>query len=130
MEWKVIRTAGPDPRCNCHGWVFAGGRYWLHGAFVESILHDNGYEPAGHTRPGDVAIFRNSAGEMMHSGLVRSVGDDGLVLVESKWGQLGRYIHIADEHMYRGLHATYYHTARGGHQLQGVQAHTPAGNGG
>ena len=24
---KVIRIAGPDAACNCHGWVFTGGQY-------------------------------------------------------------------------------------------------------
>src|SRR5262249_33256339 len=37
----LIRTAGPDPASNCHGWVFAGGRFWIDGSDVEIILADN-----------------------------------------------------------------------------------------
>jgi hypothetical protein len=122
LEMKLIQTGPADPTCNCHGWVFAAGRYWVRGAFVERILRDNGYKTIDQTRPGDVAIFRDATGQVTHSALVRSVSEDGLVLVESKWGRLGRFVHTADDHIYRGHTATYYRTARGGHQLEGVQS--------
>ena len=39
----VTRVAPVDPACNCHGWVFTGGRFWVSGEDVPRILEDNGY---------------------------------------------------------------------------------------
>src|SRR5262249_11169044 len=35
---KVNRTGTPTVDTNCHGWVFTGGRYWVKGEAVQSIL--------------------------------------------------------------------------------------------
>jgi hypothetical protein len=130
LDMKLIQLSPGDPGYNCHGWVFAGGRYWLRGAFVDHILSDNGYRTTPRARPGDVAVFRNDRGEVTHSALVRSASGDGLVLVESKFGRLGRYIHTVDEHLYRGQAVTYYRTDRGSHYLQGLGADTASAIGG
>jgi hypothetical protein len=124
LERKLIQTAQSDPRYNCHGWVFAAGRYWVKGAAVEGILQDNRYRRTRRPGPGDLVVFRNSTGQVTHSGLVHSVSANGLVLLESKWGQLGRYIHSAGDHSYRGHEVTYYRSKRGSHQLRGVSEDT------
>src|SRR4051794_2982363 len=31
MAERVIRVAPASDTCNCHGWVFTGGRYWVNG---------------------------------------------------------------------------------------------------
>ena len=41
----VIRKLPASDDCNCHGWVFAGGHYWLEADDVECILSENGYQP-------------------------------------------------------------------------------------
>src|SRR5205085_12006905 len=69
---RLIRTAPPDEGYNCHGWVFAAGRFWLNPADVEAVLQDNGYRPVDDPRPGDVAIFRDGRGALTHTGLVRA----------------------------------------------------------
>src|SRR5262249_29264911 len=38
---KVIQTAGADAAYNCHGWVFAGGRFHIRGQDIETILAEN-----------------------------------------------------------------------------------------
>ena len=43
---EFIRLAPPDPAANCHGWVFAEGRFWVDGNDVNHILADNGYYEA------------------------------------------------------------------------------------
>jgi hypothetical protein len=120
FDFHLIRTAPADGNYNCHGWVFTAGRYWVRGIFVERILKDNGYRVAPRVRPGDLAVFRNASGEVTHTALVHSVGSNGQVLVESKWGRLGRYLHTPDQHAYRGQAVSYLRTARGGHLLQGL----------
>jgi hypothetical protein len=119
---KLIQTDGPDPRYNCHGWVFTGGRAWVRGGSVEQILKDNNYQPVAKPSAGDVAVYRQH-GEVTHTAIVRGFTDDGTVLLESKWGKLGRYIHTADGHVYRAHACTYYTTARrGGHVLRTAKA--------
>lgn len=121
---RLIRTAPSDLTHNCHGWVFAAGLHWVKSRDVQTILDDNGYTPVIVPQVGDVVIYRNSSGEIVHSGLVRAA-DPSLVLVESKWGALGRYVHRPAEQCY-GEHFSYYHSSRRGHVLQGINSTLPS----
>ena len=42
-------------------------------------------------------VYRDEQNEIVHTGLVRMAFDDGRVLVESKWGLGGRYLHLAND---------------------------------
>jgi hypothetical protein len=117
---RVIRTGPAGRDCNCHGWVFTGGRYWLRGQHVEPVLHDNGYAAVDRPRPGDLAVFRDAERQIVHSGLVRAATDEGLILIESKWGRLGRFLHTPTDHCYRNSTCTYYRSGRAGHRLRGL----------
>ena len=117
LAHEVIRLAGPDPACNCHGWVFTGGKYGVPGESVDAILSDNGYTIVRDAAEGDLIVYRDAAGEVLHTGLVRLVGADGLILVESKWGPLGLYLHPPKAQPW-GHNITYYRSARQGHLLK------------
>jgi hypothetical protein len=119
LTGKWIRRGPADDTSNCHGWVFAGGRYNLGGRFVDTILADNGYTEVSDPAVGDVCVYRGAVGEVSHTGLVRAVLADGTVLVESKWGRLGVYLHAAGESCY-GTAFTFHHSDRGGHTLVGL----------
>jgi hypothetical protein len=119
MSERLIRTAPPNPVYNCHGWTFTGGRYWVKGEDVARILQDNGYRPVASPRPNDLAIYRNIHGQIAHSGIVRAADDAGMILVESKWGTLSRYIHPADVQSY-APRCTYHRSQRLGHCLDGL----------
>jgi hypothetical protein len=88
----LVYQASPTRRwrykANCHGYTFLGGDYWLRNAQVKQILEDNGWVivSAEDAQPGDVAIYRDSTGTIVHSAIV--VGKDlkGHVLVDSKSG--------------------------------------------
>lgn len=117
---RLLRTGPPDRRCNCHGWTFTGGRYLIHGADVPTILADNDYQPVSVPQPGDLIVYRDSEGtRVLHTGIVRTAGPDAPLLIESKWGLLGRYVHAPESQPY-GPHFTYYRSARPGHLLQGL----------
>lgn len=105
---------------NCHGFVFTAGRYCIGGSQVDAILEDNGYQPVEAPRPEDVAVYRDAEGRVVHSGIVRGVASDGAVLVESKWGQAGRFVHRHDRQPYADASCTFYRTARAGHLLRGA----------
>jgi hypothetical protein len=120
LDRHLIQTGGPDRQYNCHGWVFTGGRYWVRGAYVETVLKENGYKAVTRPAANDLAVFRNEAGDVTHTALVRSVTAEGAVLLESKWGQLGRYLHNDTRHAYAAGTGTYYRSARPGHVLRGL----------
>ena len=101
MPLKLIQTAAADFGSNCHGWVFAAGRFHLRGQDVDTILTDNGYTTAAQPRSGDVIVYRDSLGAVLHSGLVR-LADNDIILIESKWGGFGRYMHAAANQPYSG----------------------------
>jgi hypothetical protein len=114
-----IRTGNADDRYNCHGWVFTNGLYWIKGEQVEQIIKENGYQQVSEPRENDLAIFRSEKGAIVHSGLVRALTRGGLVLIESKWGRAGRFLHSPDFNLYGGT-CTFYHSSRPGHCLHGL----------
>jgi hypothetical protein len=118
FDGRLIRRAEAGDYCNCHGWVFTGGRYWVGGDDVDQILEDNGYQPASQPRPGDLAIFRE-AGKVSHTAVVRAVGEGLPVLVEGKWGWMGVFLHGVGDSCY-GTNYTYYRSPREGHVLAGL----------
>ena len=92
METTIQR--GPaDPTANCHGWVFLDSRFLISGEAVQRILDDNGYELTDEPKAGDVIIYRSDNREIVHSGLVRGVLNDDTIIIESKWGIEGTFLH-------------------------------------
>jgi hypothetical protein len=128
-RWDLHDTVIYQPlgwqHTNCHGYVFTAGHYWVGGAQVDLILEDNGYHAVSAVRPDDVAVYRDGDGKVMHSGIVRGVGSDGVILVESKWGQGGRFIHRHDRSPYQGTDCAFYRSPRQGHVVHGVYPGTP-----
>src|SRR5262249_13589574 len=57
LDQHLIQTGPVDASYNCHGWVFAGGKFWVRGAAVPDILKDNGYFTVARPQPGDIAVF-------------------------------------------------------------------------
>jgi hypothetical protein len=125
LSERVITMPDQDMDCNCHGWAFTGGRYWILSEQVQGILDDNGYREVLLARPGDLIIYREVNDDIIHTGVVRTVGDNGPLLVESKWGGIGRFVHAPDTHCYGDLPWKYYRSARAGHILRGL-ADSPA----
>jgi len=117
---RLIRTGPATEVTNCHGWVFTAGEYWLAPDDVELILTDNNYESVSEPGPGDLVIYREGS-KLLHSGVVRTLMNDGSILVESKWGWMGTFIHPVGGTCY-GRGVTYYHSLRGGHTLTGLDA--------
>jgi hypothetical protein len=117
----VIRKLPATDDCNCHGWVFAGGHYWLEADDVECILSENGYQAMTAPQIGDLVIYRNDAGAISHSGIVRAVLQDGVPIIESKWCWMGVFLHQVGDTDY-GSNFTYYRTDRGSHLMAGLPA--------
>lgn len=120
----IILRAPPDKWANCHGWVFTGGAYLMRGREVAKLLADNGYQVVDHPTVNDVVVYRGGKGTILHTGLVRGVLDDGTVLVESKWGLEGRYLHRPEDQPY-SPQFSYYRSPRVGHLATLVSPDTP-----
>jgi hypothetical protein len=126
LDDQVIRRGKADGVSNCHGWVFAHGRFILGHDSVELILDENGYTETHEPEPGDVVVY-GSRGAISHTGIVRYVTEGLPVIVESKWGALGVFIHPADRTPY-GTQYSFYRSHRQGHLLAGLgDANTPKG---
>ena len=119
LDDYVIRRGPADDNSNCHGWVFTGGKYAILGHEVDTILLENEYQPAIIPHAGDLCVYRNESNAILHTALVRSVFDDGTVLVEGKWGHLGVFLHSVQHSVY-GTHFGFYHSARSTHLLSSI----------
>lgn len=117
LNHQVIRVAPPDPSSNCHGWVFTGGRCAVPGRAVDRILSDNRYQRVALPKQGDLIVYRNENGEVEHTGIVEAIGEDGLILIKSKWGAIGLYIHAPEAQPWSN-HYAYYRSRRPGHKLK------------
>jgi len=120
LNRHAIEVSAPTLDYNCHGWVFTGGRHWVRGSAVAQILADNGYGEVSRPRLEDLVVYRNAKGDIIHTGVVQALLPQGVVLIESKWGQMGRFLHRPEENCYRGSTFSFYHSERGSHQLRGL----------
>lgn len=116
-EGRLILAGVTEALSNCHGWVFTGGRYCLSAADVESILRDNAYARVDRPAPRDLIVYRDAQGAPVHTGIVKAVGADGFVLVESKWGQLQVFWHTPDDQRYSERY-DYWRSDRPGHLVR------------
>ena len=112
---QFIRLTEPDSMANCHGWVFTGGQYGIRDPEVAGILADNDYAEVAEPREGDLAIYFRGD-QISHSGLVRLADKKSPILVESKWGPFGVYLHPVEKHPWPGP-CKFYRSARSGHLL-------------
>ncbi|MBI1914647.1 MAG: hypothetical protein HYS12_07900 [Planctomycetes bacterium] len=121
---RLIATGGRTVESNCHGWVFAGNRFWLMGKDVERILVDNDYGLVTDPVTGDLVIYRDASGAIVHSAIVRGQTGNGQMLVESKWGRRGCYVHEPKIQPF-GERFEYYRSPRKGHRLSGTEVPYP-----
>lgn len=116
VDNTVIVRGNPDSSSNCHGWVFTGGEFLLDIQGIKTILEDNGYRLCTSPQPGDVIIYYLSGDVVSHTGLVSGVLHDGTVIIESKWGIEGRFLHRPEDQPYSAKFA-YYHSDRAGNTI-------------
>jgi hypothetical protein len=115
FDRQIIRRQPASDHCNCHGWVFTGGKFAIASEMVDAILSENDYRPVDHPLPGDLAIYGRS-GYRTHTAIVRYVTPDMPVLVEGKWGSGSVYLHSVEQY---GALDAFYRSPRGGHLLAG-----------
>lgn len=114
---SMIQRGSANPLANCHGWVFLDSQYLMTPEGVQRVLDDNGYEVVSEPSGGDVIIYRNDNREIVHSGIVRGVLNDGTIIVESKWGTEGLFLHNPEDQPYSQTFE-YYRTSRRDHHVK------------
>lgn len=94
--FQFIRTAPADVSYNCHGWTFRAGKRSVGDSEVTEWINSPRYKQVvTRPMPSDIVIYYKGD-SICHSGIVQSISRNGIVLVESKWGTLGRFIHPID----------------------------------
>jgi hypothetical protein len=104
FPFGVIQTGPPDESYVCHDWALGHEAKEQVKGEIDEVLRKQGYRRVPRPFLGDVIVYRSPGGSIMHSGVVKAVGKNGFVLIESKWGALGRYLH---EPKVEGLEASY-----------------------
>ena len=104
---KIIYYSDQLPNFNCYSLVFTNGKArHISEKDVENIISDNNYKEIltsaigkklekssrGLLQRGDVVIYRNTYGKMIHAGIVAGI-ENGKIYVVSKWGYAGLYLH-------------------------------------
>lgn len=120
----AIPRSPSSPQANCHGWVFSDNQFLLQGRYVEWILKDNGYAQTQSPGPEDLVVYRDEHGSIVHTGIVRGVLDDGTIMIESKFGLDGLYLHEPQAQPY-ATDYVFYHSARHGHTIA-IEDSTPS----
>lgn len=118
---STIQRGPPSLDANCHGWVFLDSQFMINGDAVQHILDDNAYELVEEPKPGDVIIYRDVNRHIIHSGLVRGILNDDTVIIESKWGTEGVFLHDPDGTPYT-VDYEYYRSPRSDHRVKLVPA--------
>lgn len=106
-DLQFIRTSQPEPSYNCHGWTFAGGKRAVGDGEVYRLISGFRYRPVIIPEPDDIVVYFDRQNILCHSGIVKATGANGFVLVESKWGALGRFMHKLEAPQVAASHAYY-----------------------
>jgi RHS repeat-associated protein len=90
--------AGPESKdkraeCNCHGLTFAGGKYWIENNQVDKLLKGDNYHRTDTPKVGDIAVYRNADGEVVHSATVTKTEGEGTVTEVSGLGGIQTQAH-------------------------------------
>jgi hypothetical protein len=117
QHYAIEQVSEANLQTNCHGWVFGGGLCLLSGEQVKQILIDHCYYPVLMPIPGDLIVYFDDQGRVPHSGIVSSITSDGEVLVESKFGIGGRYLHTPEAQPF-GSSYGFFRTDRLQHTVQ------------
>jgi hypothetical protein len=74
--------------CDCHGLTFAEGKYWINNDQTDKLLKGDNYKKTDKPQVGDVVVYRDASGEVVHSTTVTAVDDKDKVTEVSGLGGL------------------------------------------
>lgn len=82
---------------DCHGVTFGDGKYWINNDQVDKVIKGDKYkERKGDPKPGDVGVYRDAAGKVVHSVKVKSVDPKTKKVKVDGLGGLETKVHVDD----------------------------------
>lgn len=111
MGITATKTDEPTIYYNCHSyawhWNDSDNVYWMNDPSMYYSNLDKSYVEVQYPREGDIVCYYGTDGNSsdiinLHSGVIVNVLTEcstalSSIMVESKWGPLGRYVHRGDE---------------------------------
>ncbi len=92
---QVLKNLKPNinPQFNtdCHGFTFIEEKYWIDNDQVRAILKYDGYIKYKTPQVGDVTVFTDKKGDVVHSAVVKSIDSDGNIIYNN---QAGTFINV------------------------------------
>jgi len=111
-QFGALRVSEVCPVYNCHGLTFGSRRTQVDGSTetVSMILEDDGFKeiPIVSARPGDVVIYYDVSGTILHSGIVLDLGELNVPKIWSKWGKGYEMVHLLGNCPYESSYAKFY----------------------
>jgi hypothetical protein len=109
---RIVKRVNKNNTYNCHGLVFASRRTNIDDPDeVKKIINEDNYQiiDKKSVLPGDIIIYKKE-GDSEHSGIVVGKPEEPfyIPLILSKWGQMGEYIHMANNCPYDFSNVCYY----------------------
>lgn len=113
MDAFRLQNGDSRLKCDCHGLSFADGKYWVDNDQVNTILSGDNYKTTNAPQAGDVAVFRDANGNVVHSTTVTGVDDKGKVTEVSGLGGIEKQSESttpnATKEKYDASTVSYYH---------------------
>ncbi len=73
-------------QADCHGVTFAEGKYWINDDQVDTMITGGGFKQTATPKVGDIGVYRDSNGSVVHSVTVSQVDANGKVTEVSGLG--------------------------------------------
>lgn len=97
------RVAEPDATYNCHAYAWYHAKhldaYWIES--IQAFINDSActrLTSSDTIQVGDIIVYMSSLHDLaLHSGVVDSINSDGSLVIRSKWGAGGEYLHAVNQ---------------------------------
>ena len=84
--WENAKNSHlPQYNSNCHGYTFAGGKFWIDDA--QTIIEHDGYQEVSIPQQGDVVVYYDRHGTAVHSATIIKVEERKNWFLQLCWGK-------------------------------------------
>ncbi len=99
----ATKLTEPDATYNCHAYAWYHAKhldaYWINS--IQAFINDSActrLTSSDTIQVGDIIVYMSSLHDLaLHSGVVDSINSDGSLVIRSKWGAGGEYLHAVNQ---------------------------------
>lgn len=99
----ATKLTEPDAAYNCHAYAWYHAKhldeYWLDS--IQAFINDSActrLTSSDTIQVGDIIVYMSTISDKaLHSGVVDSINSDGSLVIRSKWGAGGEYLHAVNQ---------------------------------